>query len=156
MNNLHELYGKDYTAWANQMAELIKAGKFAELDIEHLLEELQSMGASEQRELENRLRVLLAHLLKWQFQYRQLAERWKEFEGKSWRNTIITQRLEIQVLLRKHPGVKKFLPDAVTEAYQDARELAAAETGLPMQTFPSVCPYSREQILDREFYPAWE
>lgn len=156
MNNLHELYGKDYTAWANQMAELIKAGKFAELDIEHLLEELQSMGASEQRELESRLRVLLAHLLKWQFQYRQLAERWKEFKGDSWRNTIITQRTELRILLKKHPGVKKFLPDAVTEAYQDARELAAAETSLPMQTFPPACPYSQEQILDREFYPAWE
>jgi len=153
MSELSELYGKDYTAWARRMAELLKAGEFSRLDVEHLLEELEDMGRSEQRELESRLRVLLSHLLKWQYQYRHLSERWGEFEGKSWRNTIQNQRMEIQINLRKHPGVKKFLPDTIAEAYEDARELAAGETGIEIKTFPPSCPYSQEQILDKSFYP---
>jgi len=156
MSDLNTLYNQDYTAWANQMADLLKAGQFAELDIAHLIEELEGMGASEQRELENRLRVLLAHLLKWQFQYRQLSERWQEFKGDSWRNTLINQRMEIEILLEKHPGIKRFLPDSVVEAYRDARRLAAGETQLPINTFPATCPYSQAQILSNDYYPPME
>jgi hypothetical protein len=156
MSELGALYSKDYTAWAHRTAELLKSGKFSELDIDHLLEELEGMGASEQRELENRLRVLLAHLLKWQYQYRQLSDRWQEFDGRSWRNTIITQRAEIQIHLRKHPGMKRFLPSAIAEAYEDARELAAKETKLPISTFPVECSYSQAEILGDDFYPPME
>ena len=97
--------------------------------------------------------MLLSHLLKWQYQYRQLSERWQELDGRSWRNTITTQRTEIQIHLRKHPSMKKCLLDALLEAYQDARELDAEESHLPSETFPSICPYSQAQILDKLFYP---
>jgi len=90
MTHLYELYQKNYTAWAEKTAELLKAGKFSELDTEHLLEELASMGASEYNELESRLTILIAHLLKWQFQYQQLSDKWREFDGRSWRSTIPT------------------------------------------------------------------
>jgi len=156
MNDLNRLYNQDYTAWAKQMAHLLKAGQFSELDVVHLIEELEGRGASEQRELENRLRILLAHLLKWQFQYRQLSERWQEFDGRSWRNTLINQRMEIEILLEKHPGIKRFLPDSVVEAYRDARRLAAGETQLPINTFPAACPYSQAQILSNDYYPPME
>jgi hypothetical protein len=156
MSELSELYDKNYTAWARRMAELLKAGEFSRLDVGHLVEELEDMGKSEQRELESRLRVLLSHLLKWQFQYRQLSERWKDFDGRSWRNTIENQRTEIQINLRKYPGVKKFLPDTIMEAYEDAKELARKETRLPIETFPQSCPYSQAQILEDDFYPPQE
>jgi len=156
MSDLNTLYNQDYTAWAKQMANLLKAGQFAELDIAHLIEELEGMGASEQRELENRLRVLLTHLLKWQFQYRQLSERWQEFKGDSWRNTLINQRTEIQIHLRKHPGIKQFLSSSIIEAYEDARILASKETQLPINTFPISCPYSQAQILSDDYYPPME
>jgi len=153
MNPLSELYHQDYTAWAKHTAELLQAGRFAELDMTHLLEELSDMGKSEQRELESRLRVLLSHLLKWQYQYRQLSERWQEFDGRSWRNTIATQRTEIQIHLRKYPGMKQFLPEALLAAYADARELAAEESHLPIETFPVTCPYPQAQVLEKTFYP---
>jgi len=156
MNDLNTLYNQDYTAWAKCMADLLKAGQFSQLDIAHLLEELEGMGASEQRELENRLRVLLAHLLKWQYQYRQLSERWQEFDGRSWQNTLINQRDAIQVLLEKHPGIQRFLADAIVEAYKYAKRLAAKETKLPIETFPEFCPYSQAQILSDDFYPPME
>jgi hypothetical protein len=156
MNALSELHDQDYSAWAKQMAELLKSRRFDQLDIEHLVEELEDMGKSEQRELENRLRVLLSHLLKWQFQYQKLSDRWKEFDGKSWRATITQQRAEIQFLLERYPGVRQFFEPSLKDVYDYARRLAHKETRLPLQTFPESCPYSREQILDEDFYPAAE
>ena len=63
------------------------------------------MGKSERRELESRLLILLAHLLKWQYQYQTLSERWREFDGRSWRTTIVEQRKQLAVLLRRAPGL---------------------------------------------------
>lgn len=153
MQDLSRLYDQDYAAWAERTAQLLRDGRFAELDVEHLIEELSDMGKSQQHELVNRLRVLLAHLLEWQFQYRQLSERWAEFEGKSWRNTIIEQRLAIEYLLREHPGLQSKLAGAAAKAYPLATDLAAAESGLPPATFPAECPYPLDAVLDRGFYP---
>ncbi len=153
MSSLQTLYQKDYAAWAEKMAELLKAGKFSELDIEHLLEELASMGTSERNELESRLTILIAHLLKWQFQYQYLSDKWKEFDGRSWRATIIEQRVRLRKRLRKSPGLKANLPEITLEAYEDALELAIKETQLSAATFPSECPYTLEQLLDDDFYP---
>ena len=154
MTNLHELYQNNYTAWSEKTAELLKAGRFSELDIEHLLEELASMGASEYNELENRLTVLIAHLLKWQFQYQHLSDKWKEFDGRSWRSTIVEQRTRIAKRLRKSPGLKAKLSAILSEAYEDGLELAIKETQLPASTFPAECPYTVEQLFDDDFYPS--
>jgi hypothetical protein len=156
VTKLAQLYDQDYTTWAETNAALLKAGRFEAIDIEHLLEELSEMGKSEQRSLESRLRVLLAHLLKWQFHYAQLSDRWREFDGRSWHNTIVHQRTELKILLRKHPGMKRLWTAALQEAYGDARELAAEESGLPIETFPSACPYSDQAILDTAFLPPHE
>lgn len=153
MTHLHELYQKNYTEWAEKTADLLKTGQFSELDIEHLLEELASMGASEQNELESRLTILIAHLLKWQFQYQSLSDKWKEFDGRSWRTTIIEQRTRIAKRLRKSPGLKTKLPEILLEAYEDALELAIKETQLPAATFPAECPYTTEQLFNDDFYP---
>jgi len=156
MSALSELYGKDYAAWTKQTAELLKAGRFLELDITHLLEELESMGASEQRELVNRLRILLAHLLKWQYLYQQLAGRWQEFDGRIWRATIVEQRDGIQTLFEDYLGTKRLFADSIVSGYRHARRLAAKETGLKILTFPEACSYSQMQILDDDFYPSQE
>lgn len=153
MSNENELYGRDYHAWANRQIDALSAGRFADLDIAHLLEELRDMGRSERNELENRLVVLLAHLLKWQFQYGQLSERWKEFKGDSWRSTIVEQRDRIARRLDKSPGLKPALSGLIDEAYGDAAGLAAKETGMRIDCFPSACPYTEEQILDERFFP---
>jgi hypothetical protein len=100
MIELNTLYDADYCAWAQRNAELLRSGCYAELDIEHLIAELMGMGKSERDELENRLVILLAHLLKWQYQYQTLSERWREFKGDSWRATIIEQRERIQKRLK--------------------------------------------------------
>jgi len=153
MTDLRTLYQTDYAAWAKRHVELLRARRFAEMDIEHLLEELGDMSKSERRELESRLLILLAHLLKWEYQYPVLSERWREFEGRSWRATIVEQRKQLAVLLRQSPGLKSVLSETISAAYLDAVDLASKETRLLPETFPARCPYTAEQLLDDDFYP---
>lgn len=154
MSKLSNLYHSDYSSWAHHNAELLRTGNFDALDIAHLLEELDDMGKSEQRELENRLTILLAHLLKWEYQLPQLAEKWREFDGRSWRSTIIEQRDRISKRLRKTPGLQAILVETIAEAYADAVELAGKEGQVGRDTFPAACPYSEVEILDEDYYPS--
>jgi hypothetical protein len=86
------LYDRDIIAWANEQARLLRAGHLDRIDIEHIAEEIEDVGKSEQRELASRMAVLLAHLLKWQFQPQR--------RGRSWQRTIRDQRNGIARRLR--------------------------------------------------------
>ncbi|MBB1073481.1 DUF29 domain-containing protein [Rhodoferax sp. 4810] len=153
MTELNTLYDSNYSAWATQTAELLRAGRFAELDIEHLLIELSDMSKSERDELESRLLILISHLLKWEYQYQTLSERWREFKGDSWQRTIIEQRKRLKRRLLKSPGLKAIVNEVIAEVYSDAVDLAHKETHLPMTTFPVNCPYQLAQLLDDNYYP---
>ena len=140
-------YEQDFYAWTEQQAELLRAGRWADLDVVHLSEELESMGAREKRELISRLAVLLSHLLKWQYQ----ASR----RGRSWELTITEQRGRILDLLADNPSLKhseRLLP-AIRKAYKYATIRAELETGLSGSSFPPGCPYRWEEIMDEHFLP---
>jgi len=137
------LHDQDFYTWTHRQAKLLREGKFSELDTEHLIEELESMGARERRELGNRLAILLAHLLKWQFQ--------PERQGNSWRRTIKIQRIEIAELLADNPGLKSELDDIFAKAYQKARMLAADDTQFEEASFPVESPFTWQQTLDLMF-----
>jgi hypothetical protein len=139
------LYEQDFYAWANEQAALLRAGKLSEADLEHIAEEIESMGKTEKRELINRLTVLLAHLLKWQH---QPARR-----GASWEVTIVNQRRALARHLADNPSLKSKLPEAIDDAYIDARGEAYAETGLAKTSFPAACPWPFTQIMDDGFWP---
>ncbi|AUB81614.1 DUF29 domain-containing protein [Candidatus Thiodictyon syntrophicum] len=139
---LHEV---DRFAWLEQQARLLKAGNLGALDVPHLIAELESEMGNERRELYRRLRVLVAHLLKWQFQPAGRCN--------SWRGTIRIQRNDLARLFRETPSLRRFLSDELAQAYPDAVEWAADETGLADEDFPSACPYSTEEILGRDFWP---
>lgn len=153
MNAYSGLYYQDFQKWIYSQINLLRAGKTDEIDVAHLIDELEDMGKSNARELESRLMILLAHLLKWQFQLASLAAQWNDFEGKSWRITIIEQRAQIAFLLKNVPSLKSQLQEAITEAYPESVALAVKETRLRVEVFPVQCPYTMEQILDDEFYP---
>lgn len=138
------LYQKDVIAWANQQAALLRAGRFAELDVEQVAEEIADVGRSEQRELANRMAVLLAHLLKWQFQ--------PERQGRSGRQTITVQRRAIAKRLQRTPSLKASLADMQwwEEAWADGVALATEETGL---VFPDACLWSMDQVMAEDFWP---
>jgi len=139
------LYETDFYGWIQSQAESMRSGDLAGLDMENLIEEIESMGKSQQRALESRLEVLLAHLLKWQFQ--------PTLQGPSWRFTIEEQRARIARLLEKNPSLKRHVPEAFEEAYGFAVRMAARETGMGSGSFPSRCPWTFGQATDPDFWP---
>lgn len=140
-------YNKDIIAWANEQAALIRARRFDLLDIEHIAEEIEDVGKSEQRELESRMAVLIAHLLKWQFQ--------PTHRGVSWELTIKDQRRMVSRRLKQTPSLKASLLDTewIDDAWADATIQATKETGVGRVMFPKSCPWTMEQVLDDEFFP---
>ena len=140
------LYNQDFLLWTQQQAECLKKGRWAELDVEHLVEELEALGRSEQKELGSYLQVLLMHLLKCQYQ--------PERKTKSWVNTISNCRNKIQDCLEDTPSLQRFLEDWewIQKYYRRARRYAANETQKLIETFPLECPFSIEQIIDPEFF----
>ena len=155
-STLKSEYERDFPGWINQHITLLKARQFDALDIDHLIEELEGMATRDKNELVSRSKILIAPLLKWQFQLKQLSEHWKNFTGSSWRASIIEQRSEIQDQLENNPSLKSHLSEAIAKAYPKAVTLAVDETGLSKKTFPSLCPYSIEQLLDKIYYPDTE
>ena len=138
-------YDKDFYSWTQEQAELLKHCRFAELDIENLIEEVETMGRSEKRELESRLTVLLLHLLKWKYQdVRQC---------RSLELSIIEQRLKFEETLEENPGLKSKLDDILKKAYRYAVIKASKETEISIKIFPEFCPWDLDKITDNEFYP---
>ncbi len=138
-------YETDYYGWTQDQAELLRAHRLEEIDLDHLIEELESMGASERRELVSRLGILLAHLLKWQYE--------PELRSKSWVSTIREQRRMLPLHLKQNPSLKAKLDEFMVDGYALGRGIASDETGLPEKTFPDVCLWTFEQIMDAEFWP---
>lgn len=139
------LYEQDFYAWANEQARLLRAGRLTDADIEHIAEEIESMGKTEKRELVSRLEVLLLHLLKWQFQ--------PDRRGASWEVSITDNREKLEEHLTDNPSLRPQSGAAVDAAYRRARRHAALETELPVATFPAACPWSFEQLMDPDFWP---
>ncbi|MEZ5673355.1 MAG: DUF29 domain-containing protein [Thiotrichaceae bacterium] len=144
-------YEQDFHGWLNSQINLLKQGRISEIDAKNLIEELESMAGRDRNELLSHFKILIAHLLKWQFQLKQLSDRWSEFKGSSWRDTIIEQRSEIHDQLENSPSLKHHLSEIVTKSYPKAVSLAVDETQLPRATFPNICPYTIEQLLDKYF-----
>lgn len=140
-------YQQDFFAWLNEQSYLLKNKNFAKLDIENLVEELEAMGRSEQRELKSRMIVLVMHLLKWQFQPQK--------NGESWRKTIYEQRKQITLVLEDSPSLKIFLNDNdwLQAVWQYAIKDAVEETGLKKTVFPAAPIWQVTDILSDEFYP---
>jgi hypothetical protein len=139
------LYDQDFNAWTEQQAGLLRAGRWAELDVQHLVEEIESMGRSERRELVNRLVILMLHLLKWRYQ--------PALRGNSWRLSIKEQRIRLASHLDDNPSLQAYLDAAIARAYQLAVIEAEKQSGLPAATFPERCPFSFGEMADEQFWP---
>jgi len=139
------LYETDFYGWIQNQVSVLKAGNLTSLDLDHLTEEIDGMGKSLQRELTSRLEVLLAHLLKWQYQ--------PTFKGTSWELTIDEQREKIAELLEDNPSLTSKREDAMFRAYKHAKRTAMKETGIHQTTFPERCPWTFEQATAADFWP---
>jgi Domain of unknown function DUF29 len=140
-----DLYELDFAAWAETNAELLRAGRFSEVDLENVAEEIEDLARRKRDALESRLARLIQHLLKWQFQ--------QEKRSKSWQRTMLQQRQLILRLLRQNPSLKPAFAELAVEAYSEATRSAAFEMGCEVKALPSSSPYSMEQLLDLDYLP---
>ncbi len=138
-------YDEDWVLWIDTQVRLLSEKRFSELDVENLVEELDSMKKKEMRTLKNRLRVLIMHLLKCEFQ--------KTYPQNKWQATLIEQRERIRNLLADSPSLRRKLEEYVRSEYPQARKMAALETLMSIDTLPAENPYTVVQILDHGFIP---
>jgi Domain of unknown function DUF29 len=131
-------YDTDFYAWTQAQAAAIRAKDWATVDLEHVAEEIESLG-NEQRH------AVLWHLLKWASQ--------PDHRTTSWRTSILNARVEIADRLEDYPSLRPHVPALLASAYPRARRLASAETNLPLATFPETCPWTMAQVLDEDFWP---
>ncbi|WAJ27716.1 DUF29 domain-containing protein [Antarcticirhabdus aurantiaca] len=138
-------YEDDFAAWAFEQAELLRLKRFSELDLANLVEEVESMGNEQRHALESSYRVLIFHLLKWQFQPKR--------RSRSWLLTITRERENIRRREKRNPSLYAKADEIAADIYPAARKEAAIETGLATATFPTECPYSLIELRDQEFLP---
>jgi hypothetical protein len=138
VSSIETLYEQDETAWLEAMAGLLRSGTYADLDHVHLLEYLTDMAKRDRREVESRLTVLIAHVLKWVHQ--------PDHRSRSWLASIIEQRQELE-RLAGHEALRNHAQAVLADVYRDAVERAVAETGLSPEELPEECRYSLEELL---------
>ena len=131
----------DLYSWARRQAELLRAGRLTEIDAAAIAEEIDDVGEEQYDKLEGALRVLMLHLLKWDHQ--------PSMRSRSWTLTVREQRRRAERQLRKNPGLKPQVDEALEAAYEDARLEAANETGLSLSVFPIRRPFEYAEIMER-------
>lgn len=136
---MRALYDRDFYAWSQKTAQALEEGRFSDADVPRVAEEIRDLGVSQQTGLADRLRVLIKHLLKCQYQ--------PEKHTKSWDHTINEQRARLAFLLERNPSLKPMIPEIMPRAYHYAIRGAAGETGLPLKTFPKECPFTQRELL---------
>jgi len=155
MSTKPSLYDQDLYAWTQEQAARLREGAWQELDLEHLIEEIEDVGHSQRDALASHFVILLTHLLKL-----SIAARSRPYDlaraGRGWRGTCRTQRLQIAKRLRRNPSLRAVVPEECADAY----EIACVEAGIALDvdeaTLPPVCPWTSEQVLDADFWPAGE
>jgi hypothetical protein len=140
------LYETDFYQWTQDTAAKLRERRFDELDVDAVAEEIEDLGKRDEREVNSRLRVIIMHLLKLQYQSEKRTD--------SWTDTIGRERTELEGLFEGNESLKTKALERLPRTYMQAVRDAARETRLPSRTFPSECPYIYEQILDHDFYPA--
>jgi hypothetical protein len=131
----------DLYSWALRRAELLRAGRLSEIDPVAIAEEIDDVGEEEYHRLEGALRIVILHLLKWDHQ--------PDRRTRSQALSILERRRRVHRQLRRSPGLKSQLNEALEGAYEDARIEAASETGLPLCRFPARRPLDYDEIMQR-------
>ena len=140
---LSSLYEQDYFLWLEATAQLLRDGHLSALDMTNLLEEIEDMGRSEKRAVYSNLKILLIPLLKYKYQ--------PETRSHSGAATIVEHRQRLKKAFKESPSLQPYFVEIVNECYQDARELAAAETGIAVEVFPIELPFSSEEVLQSDY-----
>jgi hypothetical protein len=143
------LYDQDFYLWIQETVELLKNQQIEQIDWKNLIEEIESMGRSEKKEMKSRLMILIEHLLKLGY-----WESEKSDNSRGWRHTIVEQRRQIELTLEDSPSLKAVLSDSFRDCYQKARADTLEKTQLSPNLLPSEAPFTLEEALNFQYYPS--
>ncbi len=142
------LYEQDFLRWTEQQAALLRAGRLADLDLEHLREEIEDMGKEQKLALQSLLRMILVHLLKLEFSPAHDPRN-------KWIEEVLEFRAQADSRLEDTPSLRHYADELFAKAWPQARKIARKSFeiyGEDVQT-PVECPYTLEQVLDSDFLP---
>ncbi|MBW4484696.1 MAG: DUF29 domain-containing protein [Tildeniella torsiva UHER 1998/13D] len=142
------LYDQDFYYWIQQTVHALKHRELEQVDWENLIEEIDSMGRSAKKELKSRLLVILEHLLKLMFWESEKAQ-----NSRGWRNTLIEQRSELELLLDDSPSLRPMVQEIFAEFYAKARTQVLQKSDLPSSVIPTLPPFSADDALNTDFLP---
>ena len=145
MNTAKALYETSFNLWLTETVNLLRKGDDGKLDLENLAEEIEDMGNNRKDVLESNLIRILQYLLKQKYQSQKRTN--------SWKASITEHSLRLTRAFKKSPSLKPYFEDVFAECYQDARLIAAQETGLDILFFPKVCPFDRGDVLNPQYLP---
>jgi integrase len=138
-------YGTDFYAWTQAQATALRDKDVAALDVDHLAEEIEALGRSDQHAIGRQLQRLLMHLLKWHYQ--------PFHRTPSWDTSIDEAREFISDLIEVSPSLHVVPAQRFERAYRRARRQASKETGLTLHTFPDACPWTLADVLTDDWLP---
>ena len=141
------LYECDFYEWTQEAVSKLRARDFDNLDLENVIEEIESLGRSEKKELQSRLKTLLEHLNK------RLYINLPSYFG-GWENTIRTQRSELELLLMASPSLKSVWGESFDIAWRLALKDVRGEYAKKCFTFPDAWQFSRDidAMLNVDFW----
>ena len=142
---MSEKYLADFNSWIDQTAQLLRESRWHEVDVPHLIEEVEDLGKSERRGIASQLTRLLLHLLKWQYQPQRRSD--------SWLDSITDARTQIELAIEDSPSLRSYPAEQLEESYQRARRQAAKQISVAISMFPDMCPYSPELVLAEDWLP---
>ncbi len=140
------LYETDFVEWADHTAELLREGKFGEVDLEHLVEEVEGLAGSERRAVKSQLLRMMKHLVKQQIQ--------TERRGSSWIVSIDNAQGAIDFQIEDSPSLRRYAEENLEKVYRLAVRDALRETRLKSHDkalgIPEKCPWSIDQLLEAD------
>jgi hypothetical protein len=143
-----DLYEDDFPLWAERQAALLRARRFDELDLDNLIEEVEDLGRRERDMVESHVETVLEHMLK-------LALSHADRPRRGWLVTVDRQRAKLARKLTT--TLPNHLEAQLPTLYAGVRRPVARQLeneGVSLDALPPNCPYSLDQILDPDWYPA--
>jgi hypothetical protein len=142
---MSRLYDTDFNRWALEQATALKAGRWQELDLEHLAEEIEALSKSGKRAIQSHLERILFHWLKWLFQ--------PEPRSESGKNSVADSRRDMQRIIDDSPSLKSYPGEVLERAYHYARRKHPENPMVDRARLPKTCPWNVAQVLDDDFWP---
>jgi len=139
---MNTLYEKDFCQWSLIQSSHLRNNEIDELDIENLIEEIESLGKNNKSALRSYLIRLMIHLLKIKYANHQKGN------SKSWGASVLSSIDEIEFLLKDSPSLKNFMKEVFPECYEKSVRRAALETSINIEQFPKDCPWTIQGILE--------